>query len=457
MEAGTGYASKQNKAALKWFSKSEEKRGSVPDAITSLDSLSGSEVKSVGKKLWASYKKGAKALGWDKEIPKLPTVLEKLQKQKKKLKFRPKTMSLGDGKKMKFYTLLRGKAGKGGWPMHITLHGGGRSSTRVKPHGSPINNREWEVQGILFERVFKNSGIYYIPRIADDNDGRWWYRYNHEAFDKMIRRGILFNGVDANRVYIYGISEGGYGTCRIGPLMADRFGAVGAMAAAGRTDINPLENLRNTPFRIDMGENDTAYGRARMAGEWGQAMKVLKDGDKGSGAYRYHVEMHKGRGHGINYGPQPRWLTQHVRDPYPEHIVWTVSDVHGHFNQDFYNLSYEKEPAAGHRFYFTAKFDKQKNKVVLTAEQDKKIETGEKDDKGNVKTKMVREAFKNNTINVHLNDRILDLDKVVTVELNGKAVFKGKVKRLAENMMRSISDRGDPYFVFPGMIKVDVK
>ncbi len=457
--AGPVLSGGQSKAATQWFSQPSDSRGALPDSLKELTHLSKAKANNFNKQLWAAYKRGAIALGWDKQIPPMPMRFEKMIRlpRKKQPRIRPMLMDLGQGKKMPFLTLLRGKPKNKLWPMHITLHGGGRSSRKVTPHGWGVNTREWQVQTILFQRVFTNSGIYFIPRMVDDNDGRWWYKYNITAFDRMIRRGILFNHVDPNKIYIYGISEGGYGTCRLGPHMADRFAAVGSMAASGGADnLDLLKNLRNTPFRVDVGEKDTAYKRATFAKNWGKAMAKIKAAHPQADAFKYHLQMHKGRGHGIDYAPQPKWLVKHTRNPYPKKIYWTVNDIQGQFSKYFYNLGYDKTPERKEAYYFTASFDRKHNTVTLTAQQSKTVELPEKNKKGQHLTKSIKEPFHKNTINIYLNDKILDLDKPVVVMLNGKEVYRGKANRTAENIMRSISDRGDPYFVFPSLIQIKV-
>lgn len=57
--------------------------------------------------------------------------------------------------------------------------------------------------------------------MVDDNDGRWKFNYNYKAYDQTIRRAILFHDVDPNRVYMMGISQGGYGTEALSTFTTD--------------------------------------------------------------------------------------------------------------------------------------------------------------------------------------------------------------------------------------------
>ncbi|MCK5834338.1 MAG: alpha/beta hydrolase, partial [Lentisphaeria bacterium] len=62
-----------------------------------------------------------------------------------------------------------------------------------------------------------------------------------------------------------------------------------------------------------------------------------------------------------------------------------------------------------------------------------------------------------NTLYIYLNDKMVDLDKPVTVFLNGKKVYKRIVARKLSNLMQSTAERGDPNFVFPGKITLKIK
>jgi poly(3-hydroxybutyrate) depolymerase len=81
----------------------------------------------------------------------------------------------------------------------------------------------------LTAKVDKPAGLYLLPRMAAGRMGRWWHKHNIDIFTRMIRHAILFNEVDPNRVYIMGISQGGYGSCHLAPFLADLFAGAGPM------------------------------------------------------------------------------------------------------------------------------------------------------------------------------------------------------------------------------------
>ena len=59
-------------------------------------------------------------------------------------------------------------------------------------------------------------------------------------------------------------------------------------------------------------------------------------------------------------------------------------------------------------------------------------------------------------LQVHLDDRMVDLDKPVTVKFQGKTIFNAVVPRTAATMIKTLENRGDPRLVFDGTIELDL-
>ena len=55
-----------------------------------------------------------------------------------------------------------------------------------------------------------------------------------------------------------------------------------------------------------------------------------------------------------------------------------------------------------------------------------------------------------------LNDEMLDLDKPVIVEYEGKVIFRGKVKRSPEMIDRSLRERQDPRLVYTARLPLSL-
>jgi len=401
------------------------------------DLLSKSEVKAEQLKMWETYKKMALRLGWDKHLKVKPLAVESIAAAGGKLGINAGLLTSGS-MVMPYTFLTKGKKPVDGWPMFICLHGGGQYTGRdlTGPHGWPVNTSEWQAQMRLTQRAYKPAGLYFIPRMAHDRWGRWWMKHNIDIFTRMIRDAILFNDVNPNKVYIMGISQGGYGTCHLSPLLADQFAAAGSMAGGMMT---VTENLRNLPFRSDIGEKDTMYDRINLADALHTQLDKLKSKDPEG--YENVLAIQKGRGHGIDYSKSPSWLAEHTRNPYPEKIVWRCFQKDGIYRDRFYWLSLSQTPAEG-EFEITASLDKDNNKVVISAEEVVTVQFKKE-------KKSTRKPLESANVIVHLNDELLDLDKEVVIELNGKEVFRGKVERSRAAMMQNMVRRGDINYAFP--------
>jgi len=417
-----------------------------PEAVPKKnDLLKKSEIDTEQKLMWKTYKRMAVRLGWDKHLLPTPEPIEETIKKGEKVMMKRSTITSG-AMEMPYVFIAKGKKPANGWPLFISLHGGGRYTEPdlTGPHGWPVNTSEWQAQMRLTMKVYKPAGLYFIPRMAHDRWGRWWMKHNIDIFTRMIRDAILFNDVDPNRIYIMGISQGGYGTCHLAPFLADELAAAGAMAGGMMT---VTENLRNLPFRSDIGEKDTMYDRINLANKLHTNLDTLKKVDPNG--YENVLAIQKGRGHGIDYSKSPSWLETHSRNPYPEKVVWRCFTKDGIYRDNFYWLSLTETPKTG-EFEIVASLDKKQNKITLTAYE---VVTVGKDKEKSTTRKPLEAA----QVIVHLNDAMLDLDKKIMIELNGKEVFNDKVERSRGSMMQNLVKRGDINYAFPVDITVGTR
>jgi hypothetical protein len=234
-----------------------------------------------------------------------------------------------------------------------------------------------------------------------------------------------------------GISQGGYGTCHLAPFMADLFAAAGPMAGGMMT---VTENLRNLPFRTDIGEFDKAYDRIELAKELHALIDAHRAED--SEGYENVLAIQSGRGHGIDYSASPVWLASHTRDPYPEKIVWRCHDKDGVYRRNFYWLSLSEVPARG-EYEIVASLDTARNRVIVSAE--KVLPATEAGDAS-------RQPLAESKLTIHLNDTMLDLDREIVVLFNEQEVFRGRLDRKRSCMLRNLAIRGDPNYAFPAEI-----
>ncbi|MGL4851370.1 MAG: dienelactone hydrolase family protein [Phocaeicola sp.] len=313
--------------------------------------------------------------------------------------------------KMPFWYDIKGEKPEKGYPMYISMHGGGGAP-------SEVNDKQWENQKKLYGVV---PGIYWVPRAPTDSWNLWHQDYMEEFLLQAVTYAVNVLDADPNRIYLTGYSAGGDGTYNLAPRLADRFAAA-AMMAGHPGDANAL-NLRNLPFAIYMGDKDTAYDRNKHAATWGKTLDQLQEKDPAG--YVHHVVIYPEKGHWMDNEDKEAiaWMAQFTRSPYPNHIIWVQDDV---LATRKYNLSVEN-PAEGKSLVVSYDF----------ANNRAEIESSDYDQ-----------------VTFWFNDSMLNLDEPIVISYKGKELFKGVVERTSNNIEMSIANRFDSYYAFSAQVTV---
>lgn len=314
---------------------------------------------------------------------------------------------------MKFKAITYGEKPSDGRSLYISMHGGGATHKRV-------NDQQWDNQIRLYK---PEEGVYVAPR-APWNDWNMWFKPGmDEFFEMLIQAAVAMMDVNPDKVYLMGYSAGGDGAWRMAPRMADRWAAASMMA--GHPGEASQVSLRNTPFMIWMGENDSAYDRNKLAVKHGAIMDSLQQAD--NEGYIHETHIIKGKGHWMDRvdAAAVPWMAQYKRNPYPTKVVWRQEEV---TRKAFYWLSVPEEECS-HKAMVVAEIDKN---VINISESDY------------------------SRLTIYLNDEMVDLNKPVVVNYKGKKVFKGKLPRTIANMARTLAERGDLRYMFPAMVEVEL-
>ena len=146
---------------------------------------------------------------------------------------------------------------KAHYPLLIFLHGAslcGKNLDKVKRYG-PIS-------ALAKGRCIDS----YI--VAPQNPGGAW---NPEKIMKIVEWANAYFAVDTTRIYVYGMSLGGYGTIDFATTYPDKVAA--AMAICGGGSVKGLERLSEVPLWIIHGTADKAVAIK----ESDRVAKIIKD------------------------------------------------------------------------------------------------------------------------------------------------------------------------------------
>lgn len=106
------------------------------------------------------------------------------------------------------------------WPLMLFLHGAGERGTDlqlVTIHGPPMLVK----QGKEFPFILAS------PQCPADR------RWENEGLLHLLDHLIATHAVDTNRIYLTGLSMGGYGTWRLGMTCPERFAAIAPICGGG--------------------------------------------------------------------------------------------------------------------------------------------------------------------------------------------------------------------------------
>jgi hypothetical protein len=320
---------------------------------------------------------------------------------------------LKDGKlEMPFFFKTFGEKPEGGRSLWISLHGGG---------GAPkeVNDRQYENQKKLYS---VEEGVYLAPRAPTNTWNLWHEAHIDRLFGRLIEDLIVLEGVNPDRVYVLGYSAGGDGVYQLGPRMADYW--AGAAMMAGHPNGVSMLSLRNVPFALQVGGNDAAYNRNKVAKEYGEQLdKLEKDDPKG---YRHLVKIHEGKGHWMDLEDKAAlpWMAKVSRNPVPDRVVWKQTGT-----------------AHDRSYWLAVPPDQAKADSLVVARRDgQKIE--------------ITAAEKVAGLLIRLDDRMADLDKPITVTHAGKELFAGTPARTVGVMVKTLVGRGDPKLMFDAEVRV---
>ena len=258
------------------------------------------------------------------------------------------------------------------------------------------------------------------PELPEDSGARWSKRrYLYASLQLMGQNVYPRYNVDRNRLFLDGHLDGAAEAWRMAGNFADLFAGViirGALPPEGTR----FEDFRNTPFFL-VGLSGSPLD-AREAKKL--ARKMRKTGVKVTVA---SAGLGDALG-GVNV-KLLRFLRT-PRNPYPDRIDWTVKE--NCTRRCFFVMSTGEVEAE-----FLKKARDRKRPPRFTVEVDR------------ASNRLVIQAHRITGLRIDLNDCILDLDRPVSILVNGKVAFRGQATRDLETLLERFQNSGDWARIYP--------
>ena len=196
-----------------------------------------------------------------------------------------------DGKSMRYLIKVNGEPGASGYPLYISLHGGGTASAEE-------NDTQWYTMDDYYRNP-QEGCISVACRGMEDVWNMHSLPESYAMYDCIIEDMVLLKDVDPNRVYLLGFSAGGDGVYEVTPRMADRFAA--ANMSSGHPNDVCLLNVANVPFEIQVGVRDF-YSPTSLRCVRGAAFEQVLSGyhDTYGFGFEHRVLVHVPEGHHVN-------------------------------------------------------------------------------------------------------------------------------------------------------------
>lgn len=340
---------------------------------------------------------------------------------------------------MPFYSGTKGERPAEGYPLYIYQHGSGPKDI------------EW-ANGLRLAQGFEDSpSAYVIPQIPNEGKYyRWWQQSKQWAWDRLFRQMLVHPDINPARIYLFGISEGGYGSQRLASFYADYLAAAAPMAGGEPLRNAPAENLSHLPFSLVTGEQDAMFYRNRLTLRTGERLDSLAR--EYPGEFPHRVELEAGRGHGITYGVSTPWMSRYTREALPRHFRWENYEMDGLRRNAFYNLQVLTDDTLRYDYEFRV----EDNTVWLDVRQVEYTIT-ERDPNWGIELDNTRsyQPRSHGQVRIWLSEELVDLGRKVTVVLNGRRLGAYRLKPDESDLQASCRLFGDPLRLFPAHLDVE--
>jgi predicted esterase len=299
-------------------------------------------------------------------------------------------------------------------------------------HGGVNRTDAWRKGEPWWRRFDRSYGPDQISVFPSSWRGSLWWQWSQiENLEAILNRIKREYNVDENRVYLFGVSDGGTGAYYHAGKAPTPWAAILPFIGHPGVLENPatgvdgelfVENLSNRPFLVVNGEKDELYPVARV--------KPYLDAFQKAGVEI--VFRPQPGGHNTRWwnGEQPEieaFLSSHPRNPLPDRVVWETERT-DRFARIHWLVLEDLEPGAP------------SGKVALRR-KDNRIEV---DSRGVARFRLL------------LSPRQFDLDQPIEVVTNGVDCHRGKVERSASTLLRWAARDFDRTMLFAAELSIEV-
>jgi predicted esterase len=280
-----------------------------------------------------------------------------------------------------------------------------------------------------FDRSYGPDQISVFP--SSWRGSLWWQSSQIENLEAILNRLKREYNVDENRVYLFGVSDGGTGAYYHAGKAPTPWAAIFAFLGHPGVLENPatgvdgelfVENLSNRPFFVVNGEKDELYPVARV--------KAYLDAFQKAGAevvFRPQPGGHNTRWWNSLQEDIDQFLASHPRNPLPDRLIWGTERTDRFARIQWLVIEELEEGAASGKLTL----DRRDNRI--------EVET-----RGVARFRLL------------LSPRQFDLDQPIEVVVNGVPRHRGNAERSASTLLRWAARDLDRTMLFAAELSIAV-
>jgi predicted peptidase len=183
------------------------------------------------------------------------------------------------------------------WPLILFLHGAGERGSdlnMVKVHGIP--------------KIVEQKDDFPFIAVSPQCPKNSWWTAEVEAMNALLDDIISRYTVDTERIYLTGLSMGGYGTWALAIAYPDRFAAIAPICGGG--DIEKACTLKNIPVWVFHGAKDNVVNPEESQ----KMVKAMEDCGGNVKLTIYPEAGHDSWTEAYNTPELYEWLLKHKRE-----------------------------------------------------------------------------------------------------------------------------------------------